>query len=157
MQSSKKMTDRKRRVHLPEGAAMTALIMTIFRANGRLLRCGDNLTRDLGITAARWKVMGAIHDGPKTVSQIARRFELTRQGVLWVVTALIKEGLVELIDNPDHKRAKFVQFTKLGWRVYEETQRRQIAWVNAIASEFTVDEIRNANEVIERMGRAVVK
>jgi DNA-binding MarR family transcriptional regulator len=99
------MTRTKRIERTAEGAAISELILAIFRANGRLIRAGDVLTRDLGLTSARWQVLGAIAPAPKTVAQIAREFELTRQGVLWVVQSMIGDGFVELINNPDHRRA----------------------------------------------------
>ena len=85
------------------------------------------------------------------MAQIARRFELSRQGVLWVVTALIKEGLVELIDNPDHKRSKLVQFTGRGREIHRELERRQIIWANATSAAFNLEEIRSSTEVAERL------
>lgn len=139
--------------HSPEGAAVTDLMLTVFRVNGRLLRTGDNLTRDLDLTAARWQVLGALVERPRTVAQVARHFESTRQGVLWVVTALVKDGLVELIDNPDHKRAKLVQFTDKGQAIYDEVTRRQVAWVNGFSGHFQVDELRRTIEVLDRLGR----
>jgi hypothetical protein len=79
-------------LHTPEGAAVTELVLSIFRANGRLLREGDVLARDLGLNAARWQSAGAIFLAPKTAAQIAREFELSRQGVLLVVQSLLKSG-----------------------------------------------------------------
>lgn len=146
---------RKRRAHTAEGAAITDLVLGIFRTNGTLMRSGDGMMRDLGVSSARWQVMGAIKDRPRTVAQIARFFESTRQGVLWVVTALVKDGLVELIDNPDHKRAKLVQFTDRGREVNEEIERRQIAWANQLGARFSLAEIRNATEVLKRLSNSV--
>ena len=145
------MTKRTQQRHTPKGAALTELTLTVFRANGRLLRAGDELMKHLGITATRWQVMGAVAERARTVAQIARRFELSRQGVLWVVTALIKEGLVELIDNPDHKRSKLVQFTGRGREIHRELERRQIIWANATSAAFNLEEIRSSTEVAERL------
>jgi hypothetical protein len=72
-------------MHTREGTAITELILAIFLTNGRIIRAGDTLLRDLGLTGARWQVLGAIKDTPKTVAQIARKYELSRQGVLWLV------------------------------------------------------------------------
>src|SRR5438045_4880048 len=77
------MASRRPKGHTPEGAAMTEFILSLFRANGRLIAVGDQLARDFGLTAARWQVLGAITDTPRTVAQIARHFGLTRQGVLF--------------------------------------------------------------------------
>ncbi len=128
-------------------------MLAIFRVNGRLLRAGDNLARDLDLTSARWQVLGAIVDRPRTVAQIARYFESTRQGVLWVVTALVKDGIVELVDNPDHKRAKLVQFTARGQAIHTEITRRQVAWVNGFGDHFDVAELRRTIDVLERLGQ----
>jgi DNA-binding MarR family transcriptional regulator len=141
--------------HTPEGAAVTELILSIFRANGRLLREGDVLTRDLDLTSARWQVMGAIVDRPKTAAQIAREFELSRQGVLLVVQSLLKSGHVELIDNPNHRRAKLVRLTKRGWKLHEELIRRQAVWVNDIGARFRVREVKQALKVIDRLGSVI--
>jgi DNA-binding MarR family transcriptional regulator len=138
--------------HTPQGAAATKLILGIFLANGRLMRAGDALGKDLKLTSARWQVMGAIASRPKTVAQVARDFELTRQGVLWVVGALLKDGLVHLIDNPDHRRAKLVQLTEVGATDYAEMLRRQSEWVNRFGANFSVEELTAALEVIERFG-----
>lgn len=150
------MTDPLSPSHTPEGAALTSLILAVFRVNGRLLRDGDNMTRDLGLTAARWQVMGALVDRPRTVAQIGRYFELTRQSVLWVVNALLKDGFVELVTNPDHKRAKLVQFTNKGREAYDEVSRRQAAWVNGFGGHFSLGEIEAARAVLERLGEELL-
>ena len=130
------MKQPRQRMRSPEGEAFTDLIFATFRANGRLLRAGDALTRDLGMTSARWQVLGAIADTPKTVSQSAREFQLTRQGVLPVVNALVSAGIVELVSNPNHRRASLVQMTGQGQDIYQDLLRRQIKWVNDISADF---------------------
>src|SRR5690242_5540048 len=125
------MTNQAPPQRTPKGVAITDLVLSIFRTNGHLLAAGDELMSHLHISSARWQVMGAIAPHARTVAQIARRFELTRQGVLWVVSALLNDGLVELVDNPDHKRAKLVQLTDRGRRIYRELEQRQIRWANA--------------------------
>lgn len=140
----------------PEGIALTELILTIFRANGRLLRAGDAFGKDLNLTAARWQVMGAVDHNAKTVAQIAREFELTRQGVLWVVQALVKDGLLELTDNPDHRRAKLVRFTPRGREVYDEMDRRQKQWVNRVGGNFPAERINDTIDLISRASQLLM-
>ncbi|MEM7211572.1 MAG: MarR family transcriptional regulator, partial [Pseudomonadota bacterium] len=41
------------------GEAVTALILDVFRLNGRLLLAGDRLVSELGLTSARWQILGA--------------------------------------------------------------------------------------------------
>ena len=66
--------------HTPAGSAFTGLIIETFRLNGELLAAGDELCADLGLTSARWQVMGAIDEGPLPVAHIARNMGLTRIG-----------------------------------------------------------------------------
>lgn len=138
----------------PVGAMLTELIFVTFRANGRLLRAGDSLSRDLELTSARWQVLGAVEFIPKTVAQIARDYELTRQGVLWVVQSMVKNGLVELIQNPDHRRAKLVRATDRGRGIYEEVARRQVEWSNIMAESFSEEELPHAIAVMTRLSEA---
>ena len=44
----------------PEAVLLTRLVLELFRLNGRLLAAGDAMTRDLGLTSARWQVLGAV-------------------------------------------------------------------------------------------------
>ncbi len=133
-----------------QGIAVTQLIFQIFIANGRLIRVGDKLSSEYGLTSARWQVLGVISDRPRTVAQIARQFELTRQGVLWVVQALEKDGLVRLVRNPDHKRSKLVQLTPEGELALRGALDRQIRWSNDLGSSFDAQSVEAAIDVLSR-------
>jgi DNA-binding MarR family transcriptional regulator len=149
------MKQPKQRGRSTEGDAVTALIFATFRTNGRLLRAGDALTRDLGLTSSRWQVLGAIADTPKTVAQIAREFELARQGVSPVVNALIKAGIVELITNPNHRRASLVQMTPAGRKIYHDLERRQNKWVNDLGENFRLADIKKATALLTELSEAI--
>lgn len=120
----------------PVGNALTHLILETFRLNGALLSFGDALVRDLGLTSARWQVLGAVALAarPLTVAQIARRMGLSRQAVQRVANDLEAEGLAEFTENPDHKRAKLLALTAQGRTAYAEADARQSAWVNALGA-----------------------
>ena len=132
----------------PEGAVLTDLILETFRLNGRLLAAGDRLTGDLGLSSARWQVMGAIEDAPLPVAQIARNMGLTRQAVQRVANDLAGEGLVAFAENPDHRRSKLLRLTDEGRAVLEEVGRRQVRWSNRLAAGLTADAIDEALTVL---------
>jgi DNA-binding MarR family transcriptional regulator len=140
-----------------QGTSLNELILTIFRLNGRLVGAGDALSRDLGLTSARWQVLGSIDDRPKTVAQIARHYELTRQGVLWVVQGMARDGLVELIRNPDHRRAKLVRQTETGNTLYREISRRQRRWVSDLAASYSTVELDTATALLTRISAMFVE
>lgn len=110
----------------------TELLLEVFRLNGRLLASGDRLTVDLGLTSARWQVLGALEHEAATVSQIARRMGLQRQSVQRLVDILAAEGIVEGVPNPSHRRAKLVRVTASGRRALRALRGRQIEWSNRV-------------------------
>ncbi len=119
--------------HSPAGAAFTKLIIETFRLNGRLLAAGDALCAGLGLTSARWQVMGAIDDGPLPVSHIARNMGLTRQAVQRIADELAGEGFIQFTDNPHHRRAKLAALSVKGRSSLDEVNRLQVAWANKVA------------------------
>ena len=110
----------------------TELLIEVFRLNGQLLATGDRLTADLGLTSARWQVLGAVEQEVATVSQIARSMGLQRQSVQRLVDILSEEGIVECLPNPSHRRAKLVRVTASGRRVLEAVNGRQVEWSNRV-------------------------
>jgi len=110
-------------------------VLEIFRLNGRLLAAGDRLVADVGLTSARWQVLGAIHfaDAPETVSWLARSMGLTREAVQRIVNELESEGLIEFRVNPAHRRAQLVSLTRKGRAAFLAADRRQKPWINGLA------------------------
>ena len=115
------------------GAALTELILETFRFNWQLLSAGDRLMADLGLSSARWQVLGAIADTPLPVAQIARNMGLTRQIVQRTTNRLFADELVAFKPNPDHRRAKLVALTGHGHRMLEKVNRKQVQWSNLAA------------------------
>ena len=116
-------------------AALTSLILEVFRLNGALISAGDDLVADLGLTSARWQVLGAIALAPtaETVARLARSMGLHRQGVQRIVNELAAEGIVGLDDNPHHRRAKLVRLTKKGEALFRAAGQRQRPWARNLA------------------------
>lgn len=141
------MSDDK---HSAEGAILTDLVLEVFRLNGRLLAAGDRLVADVGLTSARWQVLGAVHyaEESQTVSWLARSMGLTRQAVQRIVNELEADGLVAFNANPAHRRAHLVTLTRKGHAAYAAADRRQTPWVNALANGFDRIELAAALDLI---------
>src|SRR4029453_1193690 len=92
-----------------------------------MLEAGDVLSAGEGLTSARWQVLGAIvlADRPLTVPQISRRMGLTRQGVHTTVSRLVRDGLLELSPNADHRRSPLVRITERRATTYDSTHAKQ--------------------------------
>ncbi len=145
--------------HTPGGAALTGLILEIFRLNGRLLVEGDRLVAGLLLTSARWQVLGAIAyaEQPQPVAWLARSMGLNRQGVQRIVNEMKDEGLVAFEANPHHRRAQLVVLSKTGRDRFAAVERLQAPWVNRLAKGIAAQEIeaarRTVSTVRERLGQ----
>ena len=137
----------------PGGEAATEVILLTFRANGLLLRSGDVLAAEEGLTSARWQVLGAIAlaQRPLTVPQIARRMGLTRQSVHATVQRLLADGLVELMPNADHQRSQLVGLTDRGGERYAAMDRRQAAWVKGLAKDVGRSSLKTTARVLREL------
>jgi DNA-binding MarR family transcriptional regulator len=139
----------------PAGEAVTDLILEVFRLNGRLLVAGDRLVSRLGLTSARWQVLGAIAlaERPEPVAWIARSMGLNRQGVQRIVNELAAEGHVALEPNPHHRRASLVVLTEQGRKAFAAADRMQSPWVNALAKGLGAEDIAAAKRTIAALRR----
>lgn len=139
--------------HSPAGAVMTDLVLETFRLNGRLLASGDKLVEPLGLSSARWQVLGAINfaETPQPVAWLARSMGLSRQGVQRIANELEKEGLVSFEPNPNHRRASLVVLTEQGRAIYADADRRQTEWVNELSQAFDLSELECALKVMSAM------
>lgn len=141
--------------HTLAGRTFTDLVLEVFRLNGRLLSAGDRLSKTVGLTSARWQVLGAIEDQGRSVAQIARKMGLARQNVQRLADALERKGIVVYAPNPDHRRAKLVSLTERGKKALQELGRRQAAWANQMASCVRHSEMKLALEALRKLRSTV--
>ena len=133
--------------------ALSALFLDIFRANGRLIAAGDQLVAPLGLTSARWQVLGAVAmaSTPQPVAHIAADMGLARQGVQRIVNELVNDGFVAFEENPRHRRAKLVRLTPRGSEVISAAGKLQRPWVDGLAAGLDGGKIAIAAEVLEAL------
>lgn len=117
----------------------TDLVLEVFRLNGQLLASGDRLSAPVGLTSARWQVLGALAGSPQTVAQIARAMGLTRQSVQRTVDVLVREGVLRQDPNPHHKRAMLVSLTDQGQAMLHAVTTLQRDWAAATAQGLSPD------------------
>ena len=135
--------------------ALTELILETFRLNGRLLSAGDALVRELGLTSARWQVLGAVAMSPVPlpVSHVARNMGLSRQSVQRVANELAAQGVVRFARNPHHQRAKLILLTEHGRALFAAASARQKPWAGALAAGLPVDKLQAAAELLRELRR----
>ena len=135
--------------------SLTDLIIGVFRLNGALLVSGDALVGDLGLTSARWQVLGAIalSPVPLPVAHLARNMGLTRQAVQRSVDEMRHDGLVRLDPNPHHRRAMLVTMTELGSSAYRAASERQERWADVLAAGLSPEDIEAASLLTRELQR----
>ncbi len=132
------------------GGALTGLILELFKLHGRVLASGDRLVAPLGLTSARWQILGAIiaADRPQPVAWLARDMGANRQNIQRIVNDLEKEGLVSFETNPHHRRAQLVVLTDKGRQTFDAAMRLQAPWVNELAEGLRIEDIETMREVM---------
>lgn len=92
----------------------------------RLRAVAETVHEQGTLTAARRGVLRSLRRaGPRTVPQMARERRVSRQHVQTLVNGLLKDGLVELVDNPAHKRSRLVRLTPRGDALISQMNRRE--------------------------------
>src|SRR5712691_10630849 len=133
--------------------ALTELMLEVLRLNGRLLASGDRLVADIGLTSARWQVLGAVAlaGNRLPVAHIARNMGLTRQAVQRTVNELAAAGLVDFAPNPYHRRAHLVVLTASGSDAYRAAMDRQAPWASQLAQALDEHKIRLATRALRTL------
>lgn len=118
----------------PAAQLLTEVFLLTFRLNGALLAAGDALVGPIGLTSARWQVLGAIalSVDPIGVPHIALRMGVTRQAVQRHVHQLRAEGLVEEHGNPHHARSPLYTLTPAGESLFASADAAQAVWAEQL-------------------------
>ena len=135
----------------PAGTALTDVILTTFRLNGRLMDAAQGMAAAGELTAAWWQVIGGVLDKPRSVAEIARRMGMTRQGVQRVADLLVERELAEYRDNPAHRRAKLLACTEAGYWAVRRISLVQHPWADRVGQAVGTDELLDALTVMQRL------
>jgi DNA-binding MarR family transcriptional regulator len=110
------------------GDAVTRLVDAVIAVSGGFTAQGDALVADLGLTAARWLLLGALQDAPATIAAVARRRGLRRQSAREGMERLERAGLVVRSANPTDARAPRFTLTAAGQAALADIEPRRVAW-----------------------------
>ena len=140
-------------MHSPKRILFLDLVLSIFRLNGLLIAEGDALTEKLGLTHARWKVIGAIalSNAGLTVPGVARVLGQSRQAVQRITDVMVVDGLLAYQRNPKHKRSVLITLTEEGNHVYNMLREQQDPWVMENTQEIPIEELDQTLQLIRRL------
>lgn len=131
------------------GDALTSLILDLFRLNSLLVTAGDRLGAQLGLTSARWQILGVMagSERPQPVAWLARDMGANRQNVQRIINDLRKQGLVAFETNPHHRRAQLVVLTDRGKQTFDAAMRLQAPWINSLSEGILVKDVHTVQQV----------
>ncbi|MGF6308169.1 DNA-binding MarR family transcriptional regulator [Bradyrhizobium sp. i1.8.4] len=137
----------------PAGEALSNLILDLFRLNSLLFTAGDRMVAGLGLTSARWQILGAIvtAERPQPVAWLARDLGAARQNVQRIVNDLQRDGLVTFETNPHHRRAQLVVLTDKGQHAFDAAMRLQLPWVNGLADGLSIKDLESTSRVVSTL------
>ena len=138
---------------LQKGEIFTKVVLEMFKIEGMLNSEGDKLTKEFGLTSARWKIIGAVEMStePLTVPQIGRTMGQSRQAVQRLVDIMTKDGLLQQVNNPNHKRAKYIELTPKAKEIYSKLDNQQILWAKQCSSELKKSELETTLDVLKKL------
>lgn len=154
--AKRKKPELKKRSIVPGGRDRAShifidLVFEIFRSYGRIMKVGDVMGQPIGLTSSRWQVMGSLKHNKASVSDIARYMGLQRQSIQRTIDLLRREGLVELIDNPKHRRSKLVALTPSGWKTIGEADNIRDDWIKRSTVGISTSELESAYTFLRRV------
>jgi len=107
----------------------------------------------------RWILRALQRRGAQSVPALARARAMRRQSVQPIVDALLADGLVELAENPAHKRSKLVVLTQEGAALATRMDRvdarvlgsvaRDVAEQDLVAAAATLGALRRGFERLQ--------
>ena len=140
-------------MHSPKRMLFLDLVLSLFRLNGLLIAEGDDMTEALGLTSARWKVIGviALSNSGLTVPGIARVLGQSRQAVQRITDVMVTDGLLSYEPNPKHKRSVLVVLTEEGKTAYKDLRDVQDPWAIDNTEDIPIEELDVGLRLVRRL------
>src|SRR5215472_15923776 len=131
------------------GAAAMAVIEEAVALHLRANAVVERLHQRPELTSAcRGVLRDLVRLGPRTVPQLARRRECSRQHVQVLVNRLVADGMAELVPNPDHQRSPLVSLTAAGRDALEAMWQREAGLIDELPVASAVEDLQRAADVL---------
>lgn len=142
----------------PEGEAVFRLMLEVLQTFHRLRAVGAEEGAVTASGGGSWGLMRSLAEGgPQTVPAIARARPVSRQHIQKLADELAAEGLVEFVDNPEHKRSKLVRLTQAGRTRYRSVSGRIQQLADELGRGLDAKEISAAADVVAGLRARLTK
>ncbi|MGV0027141.1 MarR family winged helix-turn-helix transcriptional regulator [Phormidesmis priestleyi] len=89
--------------------------------------------------------------GAQTVPQLARYRYVPRQSVQKLANEMLADGVIELVNNPAHKRSKLLRLTPKGESVFQEMSDHIAKLAETLAAQQQATQLQNAVSVVKHL------
>lgn len=129
------------------------LARELFVLNNLMMRVGDRLVADLGLTASRWQLLGALetYPEPPSLTELTSDGLLTLQNVSRMVAAMEQDGLLKRFHKPRGGRAVYVRVTARGEAVRNEACSRAGRFAEALVAGLRQNDIAAMQDRLDGM------
>lgn len=131
-------------------------LSALTRAYHRLSDVSDRLHAPHGISAATRSILLLLHaKGPATLSDIARDRAVSRQFIQRSAAPLVRDGTVELLDNPRSRRSPLLALTGKGRQAVEGILARERPFRAIVARLVPSEDIARATVALAHLDAAL--
>jgi DNA-binding MarR family transcriptional regulator len=136
----------------PPPAERVPLVHELFQVHHMMMRIGDRLTAEIGLTASRWLLICAITElEVPTISELSEQASLSPQAVSRMVAAMEAEGLVRRERSPTDARSVIVRLTDRGQTAADATTELGQRFLVPFLEGFDEARLKRTSSDIERL------
>lgn len=134
---------------------LVGLVDETIRLNSRLRSVFIAARQSSALNDSEQMALNAVVEAERapTVAQIGRSMGQARQLVQRAANSLRDAGLIEMADNPDHKRAPLLRPTEQGVALKREIDARADAIAEALLPAGDLDAVRDATRALRTIRR----
>lgn len=129
---------------------LVGLVDETSRLSGRLKSVFAASRQSVGLGDSEIMVLNAVVEAERapTVAQIGRSLGHARQLIQRAANSLRDAGLVEMADNPDHKRAPLLRPTEEGIALKRQADGKAEEIAEELMPALGLDDVRDATEAL---------
>ncbi|MDH3493430.1 MAG: MarR family transcriptional regulator [Acidobacteriota bacterium] len=137
-------------------AAVDELTTTAALLYFRMRKAAEEIVGEGAHSSGRRSILrDLLRNGSQTVPQMARFRGVSRQHIQQLVNVLVSDGLVEMIENPAHKRSRLVAATPKGVQLARDTARREAKLLPILVEDIDLEDLQTTTRVLRSLKSAL--
>jgi DNA-binding MarR family transcriptional regulator len=117
------------------------LFLTVYPRFRHLLMTQLQKNVDDEISLSQSRTLGKLVDRPITLSELADKLNVTRQGASLQVQYLVEHGWVQRNPDPNDRRSALLEVTEAGRAYWLEARQAKVSYIAKIFAQLTPQEL----------------